>query len=48
MIIRGLDTADTGLQCGESRGEVAMTLRYLALEISVCALPRSNRPGTTL
>jgi len=34
MIIRGLDTADAGLRCGESMEEVSMTLRHLGLEIS--------------
>ena len=47
MIIRGLDTADAGLRCGESMEEVSMTLRHLGLEISERALPRLNRPATT-
>jgi hypothetical protein len=47
MIIRGLDTADTGLRYGEIMAEASMTLRHLGFEISERALPRLNRPATT-
>ena len=46
MIIRGFDTAEAGLRCGEIMAEVSMTLRHLGLEIGERALPRLGRSGT--